>query len=127
LNNQKLTKVEAGDILRSSHPTDPAGIPLSWGQLSDTEIIFSVELEESLANSFVSGFYRHPEIEGDDDRVLVPEEHVQTLIDYASVFLRRPVASDQVGIERLAMLRADTREGIKRMRGRALSRVTGGR
>ena len=101
--------------------TDGAtGNPTAWAMVNDTAIMFDKSPTGAISNSWVRGFYRHADIASDSTTIEFADDHVPLFAAYASYFLRKNVAADEVGIQRMFAEKQDVADGIKRLKGASM-------
>lgn len=124
LANERITRHSSTEkILRNWSPLTPAGRPYAYAPLSDYKILFEVECADDIEDCFAQGFYRHPTITADNSPVSIPDEYLDIFARYAAAFLRSNVASDEIGLARLARVDQAAAQGVRKMKTDALMRM----
>jgi hypothetical protein len=106
------------EILSYWDAQTPAGTPQKWAQLSRTQIVFDVEVEENLADCSVQGYYRHPTIAADNQALLVSDEDLlMVFLPYAMANFRQNAAQEEIGMARLRQSNEAAFAGMMKIRG----------
>jgi hypothetical protein len=105
LNGEPITKLDSVMALMAIvNPDDGPALPSAWAQLDEKRILFNSDPTGSIANSYVAGFYRHPNITSDETLVDFPEDEWPMLSQVVGISLRLNVAADEIGLSRIAQM-----------------------
>lgn len=126
LNNEEIQRLDSvKEMLDHSHPTDSAGLPHLWAQLNESAILFNRNPSGSIANSYVAGYYRHPNITADSTVVEFPDEEWAYLSRVLAVAMRENVFSDEVGLQRVMRLDRQVEAYFAEKKQRAIINAVG--
>jgi hypothetical protein len=126
LNNEEIRRLDSvKEMLANTHPTDTSGLPHLWVQLNESSILFNRSPSGSIANSYVAGYYRHPNITADSTVVQFPDEEWSYLSRVIGLAMRENVFSDDIGLQRVMRLDQQVQAYFAEKKQRAIINTVG--
>jgi hypothetical protein len=100
--------------------------PSAYVIIDRYQIQFDSNPTGAIPNSYVTGYYRHPNITSDETQVLFPMDEWPALTRTIQTMMRENVTADEIGFGRLQRLDQLAYEYIRRKRAASIRRIEHG-
>lgn len=126
VNNAKLSIMSPDhqELLYAS-ATVSTGAPTTWCMPQEGIIKFENKCAAGYADSYVSGWAKHPDISADNQALAVNDWHANMLAAYVAAQFATPVVSSQAGVNRLQMYDKEAYDGMVQLKAANLARFFG--
>ncbi|GEM_PF-4583228 len=108
----------AGEVMRLWGLGSRVGVPTAFAHVTRNKLVFDMFPSDGLTECYARGFYRHAPIVSAEQTIEPDLADVLDLFDaYAQANLRKHVAGDDVGLERLRTFNEDAYRAVLRIKG----------